>query len=207
MLSQVLILFLAFITAVIGTVYYHKYKHTFLKYFIGFLWFTVFIEIFGHVQGFIITGSTFYIYNIYIFVSTVFYLLIYIRYLKRNLTGKILLILFILFSLINVLFIQKTIWISQTYPLLLGSLFISISVILFFIQLLNSDIILKINKLLIFWISIGLLLFYIGIIPIFVMADFFNYFGLFDYIILTLNVIMYGCFIFGFIVSKKSYNF
>ncbi|WP_144439123.1 hypothetical protein [Lutibacter profundi] len=62
------------------------------------------------------------------------------------------------------------------------------------------------NKLLLFWISIGLLLFYVGILPIIIMSSFLEYRGLFDYIILLLNIIMYGCFITGFLVSKKEYN-
>ncbi|WP_147296399.1 hypothetical protein [Lutibacter oceani] len=62
------------------------------------------------------------------------------------------------------------------------------------------------NKLLLFWICTGTLLFYIGIIPIQIMAKFFNYRGLFDYIILGLNIIMYGFFTIGFIISKKEYN-
>jgi len=106
----------------------------------------------------------------------------------------------------NILFLQKTLQTSQTYSIILAGIFIVISIIILLIELLNSDKILKINKLLLFWISIGVLLFYSGILPIYVVVDLLNYQGLFDYIILGLNIVMYGCFITGFIVSKKEYN-
>jgi len=116
------------------------------------------------------------------------------------------LIIYVIFYFYNYIFIQNTLHTSQTNPIIIGSIFIIISAIFLFVELLNSDDILIINKLLLFWVSIGVLLFYAGIVPIFVMADFLNYRGLFDYIILSLNIIMYSCFIIGFIFSKKEYN-
>ena len=59
----------------------------------------------------------------------------------------------------------------------------------------------------IFWISIGLLLFHIGSIPIFIAKQFLNYNATHNYILLGLNIIMYGSFIIGFILSDKKYNY
>ncbi|WP_456379473.1 hypothetical protein [Lutibacter sp.] len=70
----------------------------------------------------------------------------------------------------------------------------------------NSDKILVLNKLFIFWISIGVLTFNIGMIPVLLVGELINWTGIYNYIILPLNVIMYGCFIIGFVVSEKEYN-
>ncbi|MDP3313891.1 hypothetical protein [Lutibacter sp.] len=60
--------------------------------------------------------------------------------------------------------------------------------------------------MLLFWLSIGILIFYAGIVPIYVMIEFLNYKGIFKYILVALNVIMLSCFSIGFIVTKKEYN-
>lgn len=172
-----------------------------------FLFYVFLTELTAYYTGYILKKSTFFIYNIYTLISTLFYLKLFYYYLKKNkFYIKILSIGFLMFYVYNILFIQKTLQVSQTYSILLSSIFIVVSAIILFIELLNSDAILKIYKTLLFWISIGVLLFYAGIIPIFVMADLLNYTGLFNYIILGLNIIMYCCFIIGFVMSKKEYN-
>ncbi len=207
MLSSYIFSVLSFVTFFTGVLAYNKYKNSYLKYFLFFIFYVFLTELFGYYTGFILRKSTFYIYNIYVFFSTIFYLTLFKFYIKNNkFYINLMLIAFILFYFYNILFLQKTLQTSQTYSIILAGIFIVISIIILLIELLNSDKILKINKLLLFWISIGVLLFYSGILPIYVVVDLLNYQGLFDYIILGLNIVMYGCFITGFIVSKKEYN-
>jgi len=207
MLSSYIFIILPFIVLLTGILTFKKYKNSKLKYFLFFIFYAFLTELSSYYIGFILRKSTFLIYNIYILLSTIFYLLLFYFYIKRNnFFIKLMLIIFVAFYLYNYIFIQNTLYTSQTNTLLLGSIFIIISAIFLFVELLNSDDILIINKLLLFWVSIGIFLFYVGIVPIFVMADFLNYRGLFDYIILSLNIIMYSCFVIGFIISKKEYN-
>jgi hypothetical protein len=51
------------------------------------------------------------------------------------------------------------------YGFIIGKLFVVFSIILYFFELLNSDAILNIKKILIFWISVGLFIFYLPLSP------------------------------------------
>ncbi|MFD1292872.1 hypothetical protein ACFQ5N_03395 [Lutibacter holmesii] len=113
---------------------------------------------------------------------------------------------YIVIVAIDVIFIENFITEGLINIMIIGSLFVVISVMLFFVELINRDEILEIQNSLIFWISIGVLLFNIGFIPIIIIAEFIAYRGVFSYIILTLNIIMSLCFITGFLVSKKEFN-
>lgn len=88
----------------------------------------------------------------------------------------------------------------------LGQLFVVLTIMLYYTELLKSDTILNIKYSLLFWISIGALIFNIGILPVFVIAELIRFQGIFRYIILGLNVVLSLSFIIGFIVSKKEYN-
>ncbi len=208
MLSSYIFSILSFITFFVGAITYNKYKNTFLKYFLYFLFYEFLTEMTSYYIGFILRKSTFSLLNIYILISSIFFLMLFRFYIKKyKVYINIMIIVYIIFYICNVLFLQKTLHTFQSYSIILESIFVVISSIILFFELLNSDDILKMNKLLLFWISIGLLLFYVGILPIIIMSSFLKYSGLFDYIILLLNIIMYGCFITGFVVSKKEYNY
>ncbi|MDP3313893.1 hypothetical protein [Lutibacter sp.] len=114
--------------------------------------------------------------------------------------------IYTLISIIDIAFFTNFILEHLNYNIIVSSILIVLSVMLYFIELLKSDAVLKLNTSIYFWISIGVLFFNIGMIPICVIAELINYNGVFDIIILSLNIIMAGCFITGFIVSKKEYN-
>ncbi|MDV7186562.1 hypothetical protein R3X25_04650 [Lutibacter sp. TH_r2] len=57
-----------------------------------------------------------------------------------------------------------------------------------------------------FWLSVGVLVINIGSIPVFVIGELIDWQGIFNYIILVLNLLMATSFITGFVVSKKELN-
>ena len=81
-----------------------------------------------------------------------------------------------------------------------------ITVLIYFSELLQSDEIFNLKKSMVFWISLGVLLFNIGFIPVDIIAEFISFSGVFRIIALILNLLMLACFIAGFIVSKKEFN-
>ncbi|MEM7185050.1 MAG: hypothetical protein AAF466_00220, partial [Bacteroidota bacterium] len=97
--------------------------------------------------------------------------------------------------------------IYHRYTFNTGALFVLILTVLHFYQLLNDDQVLIVKYKLSFWISTGLLLFSVGMIPLFSLSKYLDFQGA-GYIItlVSLNVILYGCYIIGFIWTKKSYN-
>jgi hypothetical protein len=117
-----------------------------------------------------------------------------------------LIFLYVLLTVINVLFFENYITEGLINNIILGSLFILVSVMIYYSELLKKDEILEIQYSMFFWISIGVLIFNIGFLPIIVIAEFISYGGVYIYITLGLNILMSLCFITGFIMSKKVYN-
>lgn len=205
------------LSAIVGTVYYLKYKHTVLKYFLFLLWYITITELIGwygsvnDVFGFYKDGIRYstWMYNILRFItfSSLFY--IYFRYLKNNLfkkSIKLFAIAYVIISILNWSLWQNFLFERSETPRIIGTIFLIITIIFYFIELLRSDKIVAFHKMLLFWISVGLLLYYSGTIPFvlkwngyMLISGIHNLF-LIQYV---LAIIMYLIFTFGFIWSKK----
>ena len=207
------------LAAIVGTIYFYKYKNTSLKYFLFLLWYIVFTDFFSLYAS--KTGTlTFYtdengnhytvwFYNLLRLVTFTTLFFVYHNYLnnlKFKKWIKVFSIIYIIIFITNWLFIQNFIKEKSELPRIMGSLFLIATVIFYFIELLSSEKIVVFHKMLLFWISVGLLLFYTGTIP-FVLK--YNGYALIPgihelfLIIYVLAIIMYLTFTFGFIWSKK----
>lgn len=115
----------------------------------------------------------------------------------------------LLFFIVNTVFIENIFIDFQSYTFYLSSLLLIITIILFLLETLNSNVVLKLKQTLIFWIAVGVMLFQLGIIPVFIAKEYINYNqGLtYGYILLLLNLISSTCFSLGFIWSKKEVNY
>lgn len=210
--------FIVSITMIISLFYYKKFNKTIYKYFIAYLFFTFIVEFLNNYRNFYLylTEEVLYrtnpIYNTYAVITFVFYLLFY-KSLFKNKRNKLIMNLFLLLYLLFIpfdFFILKTDFYYDFFVnnIIFGAILLIVTLILFLIEIVNSeDIIFNIKKSFIFWISIGVLLFYIGSTPIIISSKYLEYRGLFQQIITGLNLIMYGSFIFGFIKSDKKYNY
>jgi len=206
------------VAAITGTIFFYKYKHTCLKYFLYLLWYITFTEFFvgfAKRNEFLIyiddSGQLYnnWFYNLLYFILFITMYLIYLKLIKNStykLWIKIFIISYIIISIINWSIIQNFVLDASVLPYIIGSLFLIISVIFYFIELLKSDKILVFHKQLLFWISVGLLLFHTGTIPFSIE---YNGYALIPgvhklfLIISILSHIMYLIFTFGFIWSKK----
>ena len=92
------------------------------------------------------------------------------------------------------------------YSSIVGQFFIVVTIMIYFVEVLKSEVILNIQKSLIFWISLGALIFNIGLLPVFVIGELIDWQGVFKYIVLIMNILMAASFITGFVVSKKEFN-
>ncbi len=195
------------ITLTFGLISYKKYRNNLqLKLFLYFLSYSLLTEIIGTyiISYFNIRANL--VYNTWWIFSTLFYMFFFLSRInalvKRNIIIG-LISLFIIYNIINVGFFKD--YKNQIFvdSFIIGCIFIVVTIMLYYTEILNSNAILNIKKSIFFWISIGVLIFNIGMIPVFVIAEFIDYTGVFRYIILGLNIIMSLCFITGFIVSKK----
>ena len=94
------------------------------------------------------------------------------------------------------------------YTFVLGAVLTLICAIFHFWRLLYSDEVLVIKYKLSFWISTGLLLFNMGMIPFMLLSDYFDFASnpYYTATIISLNLLLYGCYILGFLWTKEKYN-
>ena len=158
------ILVLQVITAIVGSMYYKKYKFSFLKYFIFLLWYIVINDFIALYYSLTINIYNALFFNIYQIISFTFYLVLFKKNIQSLKLKKIVsyLILLYLISFVLCFFIDDFFKNHFSLSYIIGALFVISSIIMFFSEILNSDKIIKMNKMLLFWISIGL---FVSLLP------------------------------------------
>ncbi len=197
------------ITFLVSLFYYPRYKHTSLRYFPIILAYTFFNGVLAKIV-FDYQGNNAMVYNIYNIIFFLFFYYVFWSHLKRSINKKTVLfcaVLFLLASVINP-FYEDFFITSQLYAYILGAVLLIVCIIMYYIELLNTPKILSIRADLLFWISAGLLLFYVGYVPIKITRGFFarlsaDTFVNLRRVHLLLILVMYGCFIIGFIWTRK----
>ncbi len=201
--------YIELIVAIIGTIYYFKYKRTFLKYFLIILWYTAINEFFGFLLKKIGYTNNIIIYNVFHFINFSFLFLLFNRSLskaKHKQWTKIFLLTYIIGFFINLCFENYFIQV-QTIPFLMASIFLIISIVFYFSELLNTNEVLFVKKNILFWISVGYLLYLSGNLPIRVIRNYFTEVVNLEYILeisSILSIILNVCFIIGFIWGEKN---
>lgn len=199
--------YLELLSAIIGTLMLYKYKHTFLKYFLILLWYTALNEFLGaYITDLDINNLI--IYNIYNTINFVVLLLIYKHYIQSKIFKKWIVgfIVTYLITLIISGFYENYLVVGQSIAYIVGASFLVITISYYFIEILNSDKVLNIQKSLLFWISVGLLLFHIGSIPFAVVSNYYAYIDDLKYMFyvkFVLIAILYSLYIIGFLWSNK----
>lgn len=195
---------LVLIAAIVATIKWDKYKNSTERYFVYFLWSICFFECLAAFSNYYL-GTNFWVYNIYSIYSFLFYLNWYHSILKNKII-KYVMVFFLLVVIVNILtedFIDD----HQIYTFIAGAISVLISTFLYYSEVLKSNEIFIIKQKLSFWIATGILLFHIGMIPLIVMADVLDFAGGYYLAVLfTLNFILYGCYIIGFLWTKKIFN-
>ncbi|SEL22222.1 hypothetical protein SAMN04487910_2066 [Aquimarina amphilecti] len=199
-------------TAIFATIYYYKYKNTvLLKYFIYLLWYIVFNELLGYyIRSLDLKNAI--IHNIYNLVNFTYLLLLYRHHFKNKKNKKaavIFIVLYILTFIINGFFENYLIE-HQRFPYIIAAIFLVITILLYFFEILNSEQVLHAKKNLLIWISFGLLIYFVGNLPFRILRNY--YLELTDatihfLVIFTLTVIMHFCFIIGFIWSNRKQQY
>ena len=158
-------------------------------------------------------------YNIFVASEYVFYAFIFYRSFKKKLLRKITLLLIpvsIGISLVNMLFIQG-IYAFNSYSSLLGSFFIVLFCCFFFYESIQPEKIdEQLSKQPMFWISSGLLIFYLGSVIIdalweYLTSNALQNQGVKIYSTIThfLNVVLYSSFSIAFYLCpdrRKTYS-
>ncbi len=193
--------------AIVGSIYFYKYKHTPLKYFLMLLWLVVFVEFFGKFY-FKVFYSNYIVFNIYHFINFTTLLLLYRAVIENKDYKKwvgLFIPIYIVSFFVNLLF-QDYFTQIQTFPFIIGGLLVIISIIFYFLEILNTNKVLYVSKNLLFWISIGLLIYFVGKIPTRLMRNYWTEISYYESIFIVeyiLSIFMNICFIIGFICTGK----
>jgi len=156
-------------------------------------------------------GNNSWFFNIFTTIEFLYYSFIFYHlfttHFKRNIVA-ITVGMFLIFTWINIFFIQGFRR-FHTISYRVGAIMIVVWCFLYFRQLIQSAEYIVLIKNPYFWISTGLLFFYLG---------FFFYFSAFDYIVYkkvrfsvalfniisdTLNILLYSCFVIALICPRK----
>jgi len=214
------------VAALSGSYYYLKTQDYKIKWFVWFLWITVFVETFG-MYGYIIQynyDNTLFIwiknsvwctnkwlYNMYAFTSIILFSKFYLSNIENFWSKKIIkfsvyvyLIFVIIYFAVSGNFFKS----SLPYDMFLETLIVFVFAMLYYNQLLKSDEILFFYKLPIFYLSSGLFLWYLCITPLFIFDEYLtlvnlNFYDFREKYLLISNTLLYSCYTFGFLYTLR----
>ncbi len=196
------------LAALFAFIFYKKYSHTYLRFFPWLLLYTFLNEVFGE-YIYSVFETNVVLYNLYNIIFFMYFYFIFYKNEKRKQYKTWIIVgfgVFIVASIVNLLyksFMQE----PQLLAYILGACVLLFCIILYFLDILYTPQILHVRSDLLFWVSTGLLLFYVGYIPIKVARYFFedgnNRFMTLIVVHRLLVIIMNTCFIIGFLWTRK----
>ncbi len=227
MLFKIIVNLFEVLAALVGTLYFKQLKYRveeLTRYFIWFLWLTVFVElVFGWTPWFIknldsltyleesFLSNNHWAYNIYFIVSFLFYVFYFknnIKSKKMNLILNWLMVIYFIASISSLIFTNVYFIGTSHVTYILGSILIFLSVMLYFYETLQSDKILSFHKFFPFYVAIGSMVFHLVVTPLFIYIEYYKienpeFVQIRRLILYSANIFMYTCYTVGFIVCSK----
>ena len=153
--------------------------------------------------------SNIILFNIYylIYFSLLFY--VFMRVIEEKKFQQYIKICIAIFWVIYISDLLLTDIYTQSFlrSYIAGASVLIFCIILYYVSILQSSLVLIVKNDLLFWISVGLFLFYVGYIPIKIIKSWYyrydNFFELLLIIQFSLIIIMYLFFLIGFLWMKK----
>ncbi len=153
--------------------------------------------------------SQFWLYNILILIISscfIYYFIILFESQKLKKLFKIIIGFYLLSSIIA--YVIGDFFLSNDYSFSMGSIFICLAIGAYFLEVLKSEKILEIHKSLTLYVSIGLLIYNLCLIPIHLFQDYVQnnagnteFYNVYNKILKIANFFMYFMFTIGFIVQ------
>lgn len=223
-LQNVLIVYLFEIgAAVAGTVYLMRttarVPHS--RLFVWYLWLVVIIETIGFYPAFnhftkfsympFVEGTVFernnWLYNCYNIVKFAVFYTFFIRQLHNRKSKRIfkwITVFFVISAIINLFLTDVFFYQSSSYTYITGAFILMTLIFVYYFELLKSDRILFFYKSLVFYISVGLLLWHVTITPLFIYNKYFTsaspeFVRMHSTILNFSNYFLYGVYIMAFI--------
>jgi hypothetical protein len=199
-----------YISIIVSFMYYRKLQPQWLRSFAWFLLFILIIQFVAYSYSHYTKKSNVFIINSITAVEFLFYFFVFFKAFDKKKLKQLTLIfalIFILFFLYHI-YLGSGIFINDTASYSAGSFFIIICCLVYFYSLFQSELNLNYFRIPMFWISTGLLFFFIGSS---IYDSLFNYIinhnldprGIFfKAIMITLNLLLYGLFTCGLLSNQ-----
>ena len=197
---------LLLLSTIIGTVRYRNYKSRFSLFFFILLYVAVVIEALGYYIWKINSNDNTWVYVLYTFFEFNLIFFMYHSILKELKTKKVITALAITFNFLYFLYLIYYGYKTFRAILVLESAIISIFLIAFLRELLNSDKILNFKKYLPFWVTTGFMIYFMSSIPFQYIRSTIHVKEL-TFVQPLINCFMYGCFIYAFLWSKEEMSY
>lgn len=200
------------IACITGFWYWHKIKNTYWKWFPIYLLIIVINEFLGRY----LTCIENYSWNNYLFrfwgipIQFFFFYWLFYRQAKDKIEKKIVVVsvlVYIISFIVDVLYLRgERMWFFS-FSYTTGNLLLVILIINYLLKFINSDEIIYYKRSMMFWVAIGLTIFYLGTFPFYALRNtlFYNYENIFygyNYIQLIFGCLMYLVFALSFIWGK-----
>lgn len=211
-MHQFLLIFLLFcqgITFLTGMLYWSKIKNSIWKYFVIYLGFIFLSECLGKFSVYMQWNSFNIAYFHYIVIPLEFlFYFWFLAYLNKSINSKKVAIIFssiyLLSLILENLFSAHNLFLVISYSI--GNLFLLILIIKIVMELMNGESIINFYTNPIFYLIIGLLLFYLGTFPFYAFKNIWYSFpkigNRYYFIATILNCIMYCMFTFSFLCKR-----
>lgn len=198
------------IVFLISIIRFPLYRNTALKFLPVILFATMATEYFGdYLKDLGNKPINFAVFNLYYLMHFSLFFYIFMKMIENSGFKKNIKIgygIFLLFYLSD-LFFTGFFKDSFTIAYLAGASILIFCIILYYISILQSSLVFVVKNDLLFWVSVGLFLFYIGYLPIKIIKTWFykpdSFFNLLLILQFSLIIIMYLCFLTGFLWMKK----
>ena len=210
---QLILIFLELSSFITGLIYWKKVKNTVWQWFVVYLGFIVCGELICYYLTYFTTHQAIVnkILN-YIVIPAEFLFLYWLYYKHAQTKGskRLIIACFIIYiagyTADQCLFQGKK-FIFDSVSYCLGNLLLLLAIVSFFIQFSKGDEILQYKSSMIFWVSLGVLIFYLGTFPFFglihLLYDKYRpVFRYYTYFMFVFNWAMYFLFIVGFVKWK-----
>lgn len=191
----------------ISLIAYKGTKHSYIQLFSPFLFATLLAEFFASYRGSMDRQnlSIYNFFSVFEFLFYLFFITLIIRNRKVRLIIRLTAALYVIVSIINILFIQgMKAFHTVTYSL--GCLLIVAACIYYFYELFRQPKSVKLWVDPAFWICSGLLFFYCCGFPLYAFINFWSklkwVIKSFDGIVTILNIFLYSLFTIAFLCSK-----
>ncbi|WP_025666912.1 hypothetical protein [Aquimarina megaterium] len=199
------------IAALTGVFFLFNYKiKGVLKWFSIFLIYIFINDIIGYnTRHWFPNSNNLIVYNISTTLTFLFLFFMYHQYIKEK-TSKRFIKYFMVLYLVTLFisgFYENYLVQLQSIPFLLGAFLLMTSIIFYYAELLKSEQIQESTKDFLFWISVGLLIYYVGKMPFRIVRDYYanhNNFSTLFILNSIFTIIMNSCFIIGFLIHRKT---